>query len=111
MSQQPSSNSPSLLQKYKQRIALYEDSSEPLAPLSSSQKQFLLDLSHTPVERPVPPHLTPIPHSSTLTLNGSLPQGYGDVDFSKFNFKTKHEVLIYICLYLVVSFISYLLFL
>jgi len=108
MSQQSRSSSPSLFQKYKQRIALYEDPDEPLAPLSSSQKQFLLDLSHTPVERPVPPHLTPIPHSSTLTLNSSLPLGYGDVDFSKFNFKTKHEVLVTIC---IISYLLFLLFL
>lgn len=92
--QQQQQNSNSSLSKYKQRIALYEDPTDPLAPLTSAQKQLILDLTHGPAERPIPAHLKPIPETKTVELvkGGELPKG---VNFDKFSFKTKHEVYYY----------------
>jgi hypothetical protein len=95
MSSTPSStsSSPSLsLSKYKERIGLYEDPSNPLAPLSQAQRQLILDLTHNPIERPIPPHLKPLPKTKTVEVNTNAERPVG-VDFDKFEFKTKHEVI------------------
>lgn len=82
--------SPSL-SRYKERIGQYEDSTNPLAPLTPAQRQLILDLTHNPVERPIPSHLKPIPKTKTLELKENSEQEAG-VDFDKFEFTTKYEV-------------------
>ncbi|XP_021945379.1 conserved oligomeric Golgi complex subunit 3 [Folsomia candida] len=81
--------SPSL-SRYKERIGQYEDSTNPLAPLTPAQRQLILDLTHNPVERPIPSHLKPIPKTKTLELKENSEQEAG-VDFDKFEFTTKYE--------------------
>jgi len=76
------------LAKYKERISLYEDPEHPLAPLTSYQQQFLLDLTHGDFQRPIPPHLKPIPVPSTVQVRENIPE----VNWDKFRFKSREEV-------------------
>src|SRR3979490_980405 len=98
MTSTPTPSSPSMsLSRYKERISLYEDPSNPLAPLTSAQKELIMDLTHNPVERPIPPHLKSIPKTKTVEFmkgNVNKPPVEG-VDFDKFTFKTKYEVSLY----------------
>lgn len=88
-------NAGSSLAKYKQRIALYEAPDDPLAPLTASQRQFILDLTHGSNEREIPQHLKRIPTKQTVEMvrpkDGAV-ASLKDVAFEKFNFHTKQEV-------------------
>jgi hypothetical protein len=78
----------STLAKYKERISLYEDPDNPLAPLTSDQRQFILDVTHSGGERPVPSNIKRLPQTRTVTVTENVP----GVDWQKFNFQSKSEV-------------------
>ncbi|CAG7838121.1 unnamed protein product [Allacma fusca] len=82
--------SSAVLTKYKERISLYEDIDNPLAPLTTLQRQFILDVTHGDNQRQPPESLRSIPVHKSVVLD----KGYvapGDVDWNKFQFKTKRE--------------------
>lgn len=80
------------LTKYKQRIAMYEAADNPLAPLTGSQRQFILDLTHGASERPIPKHLKNIPVKKTVEVSSAAEDSLKGVNFGKFNFQRKQEV-------------------
>ena len=83
--------SSSALNKYKERISLYEDIDNPIAPLSPTQRQFIIDITHGDNQRPAPAGLQSIPVQDAVVFetDSELP---ADVNWDKFQFRTKREV-------------------
>ena len=78
----------SSLSKYKDRISLYEDPDNPLAPLTADQRQFILSITHSNIERPVPSNLKRMQPTPTVTVVEDVP----GVDWDKFQFQSVPEV-------------------
>lgn len=82
------------LAKYKERISLYEDPDNPLAPLTSAQRQLILDITHSDVKsRDI--SLPDIPDIATVRVEPNSNQAQGDIteiDPNQLKFDSKFDV-------------------
>ena len=78
--------------KYKERISQYEDPDNPLAPLTASQRQFIIDITHAET-KPRATNLPSIPQPASVQREQpASDEAHAAVDLNAFKFNSQLAV-------------------